>query len=38
MEYPISVDRDGVSEGDKYEKYTKAQDHSVNACGVIVKW
>ena len=37
MEYQINANRDGVPEEDKYEKDTKARDHSVNAGGVTVE-
>jgi hypothetical protein len=38
MKYQINADRDGVPEGDKYAKDTKAWDDSVTAGSVTVKW
>jgi hypothetical protein len=37
MEYRISEDHDGVPKEDKYAKYTKEHDHSVNEGGVTVE-
>ena len=37
VEYQISIDRDGVLEEDKYEKYMKVRDQSVDVGGVIVE-